>query len=103
MSHNDELDLGRLARDCMQFRRRVVELAAGEDLAFEPAAWRDAVVFVAAGEVELECRGGERRRFGMGAVICFAPPVSVCRNCGADVARLIAISRRRHGSAKRTG
>jgi quercetin dioxygenase-like cupin family protein len=103
MSCDDELDPDRLARDSLHYRRRVVELAPDQALAFEPAAWQDAVVFLTSGEIELECVSGERRRFGRGAVLCLAPPVSVLRNCGAEPARLIAISRRRPGPPNRTG
>jgi quercetin dioxygenase-like cupin family protein len=103
MSHGKELDPDRLARDSLHFRRRVVELAPDQVLALEPAAWQDAVVFLTSGEIELECVSGERRRFGRGAVLCFAPPVSVLRNCGDELARLIAISRRRPAPPTRTG
>jgi len=95
MSGDDELDPGALARSSLHFRRRVVELAPGETLAFDAAAWIDAIVFVTAGELELECEHGERRRFSSGAVLCLAPPVRVIRNCGGDPAQLVAVSRRR--------
>jgi quercetin dioxygenase-like cupin family protein len=95
MSCGEELDLDELARDALHFRRRVFELAAGEELRIETAAWEDAIVFLEAGEVELECVAGERRRFAAGAVLCFPPPVRLLRNRGAQLARLIGISRRR--------
>jgi hypothetical protein len=94
MSCDEELDFNRLARDSLQFRRRVIELAADEELRIDAGAWRDAIVFVENGEIELECCAGECRRFAIGAVLCLAPPVSVLRNCGGDRARLIAVSRR---------
>jgi hypothetical protein len=98
MSCDEGLDVERLARDALHFRRRVVELARDEELRIDAGAWQDAIVFLDTGEVELECVAGERRRFSKGAVLCLLPPVRVLRNCGAGRARLIAISRR-----KRTG
>jgi quercetin dioxygenase-like cupin family protein len=95
MSCGEELDLDELARDALHFRRRVVELAADEELRIDAAAWGDAIVFIETGEVELECVAGERRRFSAGAVLCFRPPVRFLRNSGSESARLIAISRRR--------
>jgi quercetin dioxygenase-like cupin family protein len=103
MTHGEALDPDRLARDALHFRRRVVELAPGEVLPLEPAGWQDAVVFLTSGEIELECVRGERRRFGPGAVLCFAPPVSTVRNCSTEPARLIAISRRRPEPPARSG
>jgi len=94
MSCDAGLDVERLACDALQFRRRVVELAADEELRIDPSLWRDAIVFLDTGEIEVECVAGERRRFSKGAVLCLVPPVHVVRNCGRDRARLIAISRR---------
>jgi hypothetical protein len=94
MSCDEELDLDWLARDSLQFRRRVVELTADEELRVDVGAWRDAIVFLDTGEIELECVAGECRRFAAGAVLCFPPPVRFLRNNGSDTARLIAISRR---------
>jgi hypothetical protein len=98
MSCDAGLDVERLACDALQFRRRVVELAADEELRIDPSLWRDAIVFLDTGEIELECVAGECRRFSNGAMLCLLPSVRVLRNCGAGRARLIAISRR-----KRTG
>ncbi len=95
MSCDGELDLERLAGDSIHFRRRVVELAPEEELRIDAGSWRDAIVFVETGAVELECVAGECRRFASGAVLCFRPPVRFLRNSGSESARLIAISRRR--------
>jgi quercetin dioxygenase-like cupin family protein len=95
MSFDEELDLERLAGDSLHFRRRVVELAPEEELSIDAGPWRDAIVFVETGEVELECVAGERRRFASGAVLCLPPPVCSLRNSGSESALLIAISRRR--------
>jgi len=95
MSCDEELDVDRVARDSLHFRKRVLELAPDEELRIDAGAWADAIVFLETGEVELECVAGERRRFSAGAVLCLRPPVRFLRNSGSESARLIAISRRR--------
>jgi hypothetical protein len=95
MSCDDELDLDRLAGDSLHFRRRAVELAPDEELPIDAGEWRDAIVFLETGEVEVECAARRCRRFAAGAVLCFPRPVRAVRNSGGEPARLIAISRRR--------
>ena len=94
MSCDDELDPERLARDCARFSRRVIELAPGRELQLDPEIWQDAIIFVTAGEIELECVSGERRRFARASVLCFTPVVRLLRSRGDEPARLVAISRR---------
>jgi hypothetical protein len=103
MSSEGGLDLDRLARDARHFRRREVELAPAAVVRVDADAWRDAIVFVEAGEVEVECTAGDRRRFATGAVLCFAHPARVIRNCGGEPTRLLAISRRVHRTCDHTG
>ena len=103
MSCDEQFDLNRLARDELHFRKRVIELTTNDELRIDAAAWWDAIVFLEAGEVELECSAGERRRFAPGAVLCLVPPVQALRNCGGDSARLIVISRRTPTRPTRTG
>ena len=103
MSCDEQFDLNRLARDELHFRKRVIELTTNDELRIDAAAWWDAIVFLEAGEVELECSAGERRRFAPGAVLCLVPPVQALRNCGDDSARLIVISRRTPTRPTRTG
>jgi mannose-6-phosphate isomerase-like protein (cupin superfamily) len=103
MSCDEELDLDQLARDSLHFRRRELELAPGEKVRTDARAWRDAIVFLESGEVELECAAGERSRFAVGAVLCFPPPVRFLRNSGDEPARLITISRRTRERPKRNG
>jgi quercetin dioxygenase-like cupin family protein len=103
MSGDDELDPDRLADGSIRFRKRVVELAPAQELPFDVAAWRDAIVFLTDGEIELECMSGERQRFARGAILCLAPPLRLLRNSGNECARLLAISRRRPAPQKRTG
>lgn len=77
------------------FRRRVVRIPAGADLAFVEDDWRDAIVVVESGEVELECRWGGRRRFGPGAVLWFdGLGLRVVRNPGPVDLVIVAVSRR---------
>jgi hypothetical protein len=94
MSCDDRLDPEQLARTSEDFVRREIELGPAQELSSSLAAWRDAVVFLTEGEIELVCVAGERRRFTRGSVLCFAPTVRGLRNCGAQRARLIAIARR---------
>jgi hypothetical protein len=95
MTCGGELDLERLARDSLHFRRTVVELAPDEELRIESRLWRDAIVFLENGEIEVECAAGDSRPFAAVAVLCFPSPVRLLRNRGNVSARLIAISRRR--------
>jgi len=103
MSRDTELDLDRLARDSLHFRRRVVDLAPGEELDIDADRWRDALVVLESGEVELECAAGKRSRFAAGAVLCLLPPVCILRNRNSEAARLITFSRRALERSKRSG
>jgi quercetin dioxygenase-like cupin family protein len=103
MSHDEELDLDRLGRHSLRFRRRVVELAPGEELDIDAGRWRDALLLLESGEVELECVAGERSRFAAGAVLCLPPPVRFLRNSDSEPARLITISRRTRERSKHSG
>jgi len=102
MSCDDDFDPEQLARDSADFFRRVVELEPGQELSGGLGAWRDAIVFLTDGEVELTCVDGGRRRFTGGAVLCLTLTIRLLRNSGAEPARLIAISRRVH-LQKRSG
>src|SRR5207247_4759405 len=64
MNDADEIDLDRLTRRLpARFGTRTLELAPASVLAYDAASWRDAIVVVTAGEIEVECVGGERGRF----------------------------------------
>jgi len=86
-------DLDQLGRDPTLYLRRLVVLAPGDELHVESEACRRAIIFLTAGEIELECAHGECRRFVRGATLCLAPPVNLLRNVGAEPACLLAISR----------
>ena len=97
MSRDDGLDPEQLARRSADYTRSVVELLPGEELRVDSARWRDALVFVTAGEIELRCESGQRRCFARGAILCLMPTVRLIRNGGDAPARLIAVARRRSG------
>jgi hypothetical protein len=79
------------------FELLVITLAPGRERAFEPAEWRDGIVVVERGAVELEGSDGDRARFVRGAVVSLAGlPFRALRNDGRDTA-VIAIVRRRSG------
>ncbi len=76
------------------FSSRTVELPPGAALDHAAAPWTDAMVTVVAGEIEVECSGGERCRFHRGDVLTFARlPLHRVRNRGSEPARLLAVWR----------
>jgi hypothetical protein len=77
------------------FELLVITLAPGRVRAFEPAEWRDGIVVVERGAVELQASGGDRARFGRGAVMSLAglPPCEL-HNDGRDTAVLTVVRRR---------
>jgi hypothetical protein len=88
------------------FELWMVTLGPGHALPYDQAEWRDAVVVVEAGEVELECEGGGRQRFLAGDVLCLRGlPLRALRNPWPEPAVLVAVTRRRRpmssGSAGR--
>ena len=103
MSGADEIDVEGIARQASaRFGTWMVELPAASVLDYDATSWEDAIVFVTAGEIELECSSGARRRFCRGDILCLAPlPVRLVRNVGGRPARLLAVWRR--GARSRTG
>ena len=80
----------------LAFRVRVVTIAPGEERAYHAAEWRDAIVAVERGELELECVSGSRRRFGRGSVVWLCGlPLRALRNTGRESVLLVAVSRER--------
>jgi len=75
------------------FDARAIVLAPGELRGRGDADWRDALVLVERGEIELEGAGGDRERFGPGAVLWVAG--HALRNPGREEALLVAVTRRR--------
>jgi hypothetical protein len=88
-----------------RFERRVVVIGPGAARDYDPAEWRDAIVMVQRGEIEVEGRAGGRRRFGPGAVVWLdGLPLRALHTVGADAAVLVSV--RRSGapaSSARTG
>jgi hypothetical protein len=83
-------------RSSPTFEMRVVPLAPGGVLAYDEPQWRDAVVVVECGEVELESTSGARRRLEQGAILWLVGlPVRALHNPGTEPALLVALSRRR--------
>jgi hypothetical protein len=72
-----------------------VVLAPGAERAYREAEWRDALVVIERGEVDLELIGGGRCRLRQGAVIWLTGlPLGTIRNPGSEPALLVATSRR---------
>jgi hypothetical protein len=86
--------LGRRVPAGFQVRRIVV--APGAERPYDEEEWRDAIVVVESGRIELECSCGGRRRFGGGDVLwLIGLPLRVLRNRGPVPAVLLAVSRLR--------
>jgi hypothetical protein len=86
-----------------EFDRRVVTIAPGAQLDYDPAAWRGAIVLVERGQVELVGLSGQWPRFVRGAQLWLdGVSLSALRNPGAEAAVLVAVARRR-SNARRTG
>ena len=77
------------------FRLWTVAVGPGRKLAFDEAEWRDALVVVELGQIELDCLDGRQERFAPGDVLCLAGlPLRALRNPGRERALLAAVSRR---------
>lgn len=78
------------------FERRLVAVAPGRSRAFDEAEWRDALVVVERGEIEIEGKGGRRRRFGQGDDLWLTGlPLRALHNPAQASALLVAVSHRR--------
>lgn len=83
------------ARPSPAFCRRTTILVPGDWQVFDPSEWRDALVIVEAGALELHCSRGGRRRFDAGAMLCFLGlGLRALHNPGVVDTVLVAISRR---------
>jgi hypothetical protein len=77
-----------------EFQVRVIAIAPGHAKRYDEAEWRDALVVVEHGEVELECLGGTRGRFGRGDVLWLVGlPVRALHNRGTRPALMVAVAR----------
>jgi hypothetical protein len=76
------------------FEVRVVTVPAGARRAYDDVEWRDALVVVDGGRIELECHGG-RRCFGPGDLLCLEGlGLRALHSLGPEPAVLVAVSRR---------
>jgi hypothetical protein len=77
------------------FEFRAVAVEVGVERIYDEVEWRDALVVVTRGEIELECVGGESCRFGPGSVLCLVGlPLRALRSHGTEPALLVAVTRR---------
>lgn len=77
------------------FRRRTVVVEPGGRRPYDDVEWRDELVVVERGRLDLECRDGGVRTFPTGAVLCLDHlALRALRNRGADPTVLVAVSRR---------
>lgn len=73
----------------------MVTIGVGCSRPYDSAEWRDALVVVESGEIDLECRAGGRRRFRRADVVWLTGlPLRALRNGGTEPAVLLAMSRR---------
>ena len=76
------------------FRRMVTVLAPGGERLYDEAEWRDALVVVRTGEIELECLAGGRRTFREGDILFLSGlSLRALHNRGTKPAVLVAVSR----------
>ena len=77
------------------FDLRAVAVEVGIERIYNEAEWKNSLVVVARGEIELESVDGDARRFGRGSVLCLVGlPLRALRSRGTEPAVLVAISRR---------
>lgn len=81
--------------DAPAFVLRAVALAPGCDHDYHEDEWRDAIVAVRRGEVELEFLSGTCHRFGHGDLLWLTGlGLRALHNPGREPALLVAVSRR---------
>jgi hypothetical protein len=86
----------RLSRLLPAFDVRVVVVVPGGERAYEESEWRDALVVVETGDIDLESVGGSRHHFRSGDVLWLSGlPLRALHNYGPEPALLVAVSRRR--------
>jgi hypothetical protein len=82
--------------DANAFHVRRIIVAPGHERRYDEAEWRDSLVVVESGRIELECRSGYRRRFGRGDVLwLIGLPLRALHNYGRVPTVLVAVSRPR--------
>ena len=82
--------------DARAFELRVIAVAPRSERAYDSAEWRDALVVVGRGAIELESWAGSRHHFGRGEALWLSGlPLRAVLNRGDEPAVLIAVTRRR--------
>ncbi|HZO58812.1 MAG TPA: hypothetical protein VFB51_03875 [Solirubrobacterales bacterium] len=77
------------------FELRAVPVAPGSARPYDEDEWRDALVVVQRGEVELESLRGSRHHFECGDVLWLVGlPLRALHNRGAEPVVLLALARR---------
>jgi hypothetical protein len=77
------------------FDRREIVIEPGGVLPYDALEWRDALVVVECGEIELESKSGARIRLVRGAIIWLdGLDLEELRNCGIGAAVLSSVRRR---------
>jgi hypothetical protein len=78
-----------------RFRRTVTTIAPQESIPYVAADWTDAIVTITAGDLDLCCLLGGRRRFTTGAILVLAGlSLRELHNPGLVDAVLVALTRR---------
>ena len=73
---------------------RAVAVAPGEERPYDEAEWRDAIVLVQHGEIELHGVSGASSSFGRGDLIWLeGVPLRALHNPGTEPALLLAVAR----------
>jgi hypothetical protein len=77
------------------FAVRAVVLGVGGRLAFNEHQWRDSLVEVESGELEIQLRSGRRLLCRTGTLLPLAGlPIRALRNPGRECTSLVSVSRR---------
>jgi quercetin dioxygenase-like cupin family protein len=75
-------------------RRRSLVIPPGSRHAYRPSDWKEAIVMVQRGEIELECPGQPPRRFGPGDLLWLGGPgPGALRNRGPGQAVRVVVSK----------
>jgi hypothetical protein len=81
------------------FELRAVPVPAGSARSYDADEWRDALVLVERGAIELESLGGTRHHFERGDLLWLMDlPLRALHNQGSEPAVLLAVARRRQGT-----
>jgi hypothetical protein len=76
------------------FEVRLVAVAPGRTRAYDEAEWRDTLVIVEHGQIELEGLSGSRQTFECGAALWLAGlPLRALHNRGREPALIVAVLR----------